>query len=167
MSGSIPCGSRQARAGDLGAAAREGTTRGPTATTLDACLPGRARRVPIFFHGVNLLKAGSWTQATRSLSAALGVLRRSQRRIDFAGAKSMMIDFGEDVGQCVLGTVNSSAKSVMERRGAGRIGHLHCVMPWLQERVDSGEIRTWNERESRTRRTPARRRRLQQDLENI
>ena len=38
-----------------------------------------------FFHGVNLLKAGSWTQGTRSLSAALGVLRRSQRRIDFAG----------------------------------------------------------------------------------
>ena len=56
------------------------------------------------------------------------------------GAKSMVIDFGEDVGQCVLGTVNSSAKSVMERRGAGRIGHLHCIMPWLQERVDSGEI---------------------------
>ena len=53
------------------------------------------------------------------------------------GAKSMMIDFGEDVGQCVLGTVNSSAKSVMERRWVGRIGHLHCVMPWLQERVGS------------------------------
>ena len=51
-----------------------------------------------------------------------------------------MIDFGEDVGQCVLGTVNSSAKSVMERRGAGRIGHLHCV--FLRERVDSGEMRT-------------------------
>ena len=66
------------------------------------------------------------------------------------GAKSMVIDFGEDVGQCVLGTVNSSAKSVMERSGAGRIGHLHCVMPWLQERVGSGEMRTWNERESRT-----------------
>ena len=28
MSGSIPCGSRQARAGDLGAAAREDTTCG-------------------------------------------------------------------------------------------------------------------------------------------
>ena len=48
MYGSILCGSRQARVGDLEAAAREGTTRGPTAITLDACLPGRARRVPIF-----------------------------------------------------------------------------------------------------------------------
>ena len=81
------------------------------------------------------------------------------------GAKCMVIDFGEDVGQCVLGTVNSSAKSVMERRGAGRIGHLHCVMPWLQERVDSGEMRTWNERESRTGQTSVRRRRVQQYFE--
>ena len=53
-----------------------------------------------------------------------------------------MIDFGEDVGQCVPGTVNSSTKSVMEKRGTGRIGHLHCLVPWLQERVDSGEMRT-------------------------
>ena len=57
------------------------------------------------------------------------------------GAKSMMIDFGEDVAQCVLGTDSSSAQSIMERRGAGRIRHLHCLMLWLQERVDSGEIR--------------------------
>ena len=28
-----------------------------------------------------------------------------------------MIDFGEDVAQCVLGTDSSSAKSIMERRG--------------------------------------------------
>ena len=58
------------------------------------------------------------------------------------GAKSMMIDFGEDVAQCVPGTDSSSAQSIMERCGAGRIRHLHCVMLWLQERVDSGEIRT-------------------------
>ena len=82
------------------------------------------------------------------------------------GAKSMMIDFGEDVGQCVLGTVNSSTKSVMERHGAGRIGHLHCIMPWLQERVGSGEI-TENEWESTTRQTSARMRRLQQYFEHF
>ena len=81
------------------------------------------------------------------------------------GAKTMVIDFGEDVGQCVLGRVNSSAKSVMERSGAGRIGHLHCIMPWLQERVGSGEI-TENERESTTRQTSARRRRVQQYFEH-
>ena len=52
-----------------------------------------------------------------------------------------MIDFGEDVAQCVLGTNSSSAWSIMERRGAGRIRHLHCLLLWLQERVDSGEIR--------------------------
>ena len=83
------------------------------------------------------------------------------------GAKSMMIDFVQDVGQCFLGAVNSSAKSVMERRGAGRIGHLHCIMLWLQERVDSGEMRTENERGSTTRQTSARRRRLQQQYEHF
>ena len=53
-----------------------------------------------------------------------------------------MVDFGEDVAQCVLGTDSSSAKSIMERRGAGRSRHLHFPMLWLQERLDSGEIRT-------------------------
>ena len=53
----------------------------------------------------------------------------------------MMIDFGEDVAQCVPGTDSSSAKSIMERRWAGRILHLFCPILWLQERVDSGEIR--------------------------
>ena len=41
----------------------------------------------------------------------------------------------------MLVTDSSSAKSMMERRGAGRIRHLHCPALWLQERVDSGEIR--------------------------
>ena len=58
------------------------------------------------------------------------------------GAKSMMIDFGEGDGQCVLGTDSSSAKSTMERRVAGCIRHLQCPKLWLQERVDAGEIRT-------------------------
>ena len=57
-------------------------------------------------------------------------------------AKSMMIDFGKDVGKCVLGTDSTSAKSIMKRREAGRIRHLHCPMLWLRERVDSVEIRT-------------------------
>ena len=56
------------------------------------------------------------------------------------GANSMMTDFGEDVAWYALGTDSSLAKSIMERRGAGRIRHLHCPMLWLQERVDSGEI---------------------------
>ena len=58
------------------------------------------------------------------------------------GAKSIIIDFGEDVGQCELGTDSSSAKSIMERRGAGRSRHLRFPTPWLPERVDSDEIRT-------------------------
>ena len=95
------------------------------------------------FHGVNLIKAGSWTQGMRSLSVAesefyAGVKGGSTLLI----AKSMMMDFGENVAQCVLGADSSSTKSIMERHGAGRIRHLHCLMSWLEGRVDSGEMRT-------------------------
>ena len=79
------------------------------------------------FHGVNLIKAGSWTQGTRSLSVAESEFYAGVKGASILlGAKSMMIDFGEDVAQCVLGTDSSSAKSIMERRGAGRNRHLHC-----------------------------------------
>ena len=39
----------------------------------------------------------------------------------FRVVKNMMIDFGEDAGQCVLGTDSRSAESIMEQCGAGRI----------------------------------------------
>ena len=95
------------------------------------------------FHGVNLIKAGSWTQGTRSLSVAESEFYAGVKGASILlGAKSMMIGFGEDVAQRVLGTDSSSSKSIMERRGAGRIRHLHCPMLWLQERVGSVEIRT-------------------------
>ena len=78
------------------------------------------------FHGVISIKAGSWTQGTRSLSVAESEFYAGIKGASILlGAKSMIIDFGEDVGQCVLGTDSSSAKSIMEQRGAGRIRHLH------------------------------------------
>ena len=53
-------------------------------------------------HGVILLKAGSWTHGTGSLSVARSEFYASVKGASiFLGAKSMMIDFGEDVGQCV------------------------------------------------------------------
>ena len=89
-------------------------------------LPRKSTTCAHLFHGVNLLKAGSWTQGTRSLSVAESEFYAGVKGASILlGAKSMMIDFGEDVAQCVLGTDSSSAKSIMER----------------QERVDSGEIR--------------------------
>ena len=95
------------------------------------------------FHGFNLIKAGSWRQGTRSLSVAESEFYAGVKGASILlGAKSMVIDFGEDVAQRVLGTDSSSSKSIMERRGAGRIRHLHCPMLWLQERVGSVEIRT-------------------------
>ena len=94
------------------------------------------------FHGVNLIKEGNWTKSTRSLSVAESEFYAGVKGASILlGAKSMVIDFVEDVAQCVLGADSSSAKSIMERRGAGRIRHLYCPMRWWQERVDSGEIR--------------------------
>ena len=80
------------------------------------------------FHGVNLLTSGSWTQGTCSLSVAesefcAGVKGESM----LLHAKSMMIGSDEDVGQRFLGT----DKSIMERRGAGRMRRLHCPVLWV------------------------------------
>ena len=87
--------------------------------------------------------AGIWTQGTRRFSVAEPEFYSAVKGGSIlVGAKSMTIDFGEDVGHCVLGTDSSSAKSILERRGAGRIRHLHCSMLWLQERVDSADMRT-------------------------
>ena len=87
------------------------------------------------FHGVNLLRAGRWTQGTRSLSVTELEFYAGVKGASFLfEAKSMMmIAFGHDVGQCVVGTDSSSIKSAVERH-----------MLWLQERVDSGGNRTEN-----------------------
>ena len=81
--------------------------------------------------GLNLLKAGSWTQGT-------GFKRVAESEL-YAG---VMIGFSDGAGQCAFDTDSSLAKSIMERRGLARIKHLHCPMLWLQERVNSGEIHT-------------------------
>ena len=95
------------------------------------------------FHGVNLRTVGGRTQGARSLSVAESELYAGVKGPSILfGAESMVIDFGEDDGQCVEVTDSSSAKSIMERRGARRIRRLHCSTPCRQERVDSGEIRT-------------------------
>ena len=94
------------------------------------------------FQGVHLIKASSWTQSTRSLSVAESEFYATIKGTSILlGARSMMIDFCDNVAQCVLGTDSSSAKSIMERSGEGRIRHLHCPTLRLQEGVDSGEIR--------------------------
>ena len=73
------------------------------------------------FHGVNLINAGSWTQGS-SLSVVESEFYTGVKDGSILlGTKSMMIDFGEDVAQCVLGTDSSSAKSIVEGRRAGRI----------------------------------------------
>jgi len=94
------------------------------------------------FHGVNLLKGGSWTQGTRALSVAESEFYAGVKGASIVlGARSMMIDFGCTPGACVLGTDSSASRGIMDRRGVGRIRHLHCPMLWVQERVDRGELK--------------------------
>ena len=86
---------------------------------------------------------GCGTQGTRCLSVVESEFYAGVKGgTILLGAKYMMIDIGENVAQCVLDVESCSANRIMERRWAGRIRHLHCPMLWLQERVDSGEIRT-------------------------
>ena len=63
------------------------------------------------FHGVNLFKAGRWTQGTRSLSVAESEFYAGVKVASILlGAKNMMIDFGEDVGRCVFFLVQTAAQ---------------------------------------------------------
>ena len=73
----------------------------------------------------------SWSRSTRKPSVTeLEFIARVEGVMILLDAKSMMIDFGRDVGQCVPCASSSSVK--------GDEQHVLC----LQERVDSGEIRT-------------------------
>ena len=141
-SGWIPCGSRQVRAGDLGTDVRQGTTRRHRQRLRRKCAYQEEHDVCSSLPWRQPVKTGSWMQSTRSLSVAESEFCSGVKGASILlGAKSMMIDFGEDVAQCVQGADSTSAKSIMETRGAERFRHLYCPVLWLRERVDSGETR--------------------------
>ena len=65
-------------------------------------LTRKSTRGTHLFHGVNSLKDRSWTQGAWSLSVAESEFFAGVRGASILlGAKSMMIDFGEDAWQCV------------------------------------------------------------------
>ena len=74
------------------------------------------------------------------------------------GAKYMMIDFGENVAQCVLDGESCSAKSIMERR-LGRTDSTSTVSYALVARTCLTLVKSAlrNERGRTTRQTLARR----------
>ena len=78
--------------------------------------------------GLNLLKAGSWTQGTGFKRVAESELYAGLKGASILLRTKSMIGFGDGVGQCAFDTDSSLAKSIMERRGVARIKHLHCPM---------------------------------------
>ena len=74
----------------------KGTARWDTDSDYARCvLTRKSTTCAHLFHGVTSIKARSWTQGARKLSAA-------ESEFDAGvSAKSMMIDFGENVAQCV------------------------------------------------------------------
>ena len=68
------------------------------------------------FHGVNMIKAGSWTQGTRSLSVAESEF--------YAGGSILLV---KNVAKTLRFVFCSSAKSIMERDD-GRDGFDICVV---------------------------------------
>ena len=70
-SGSMLCWSRQARAGDLGTEYVK-APRVDTDSDYAGCVLTRKNTTCAhLFHGVNLVKAGSWTQGTRSFGVVV------------------------------------------------------------------------------------------------
>ena len=55
-------------------------------------------------------------------------------------SNAAMLGTKQAVEQSIVGTDSSAAKGVLERRGAGRIRHLHCPLLWAQDRVTRGEL---------------------------
>ena len=56
------------------------------------------------------------------------------------GAVAMLKDFGLEMTLEVQ-TDSSAAKGIASRRGVGRVRHLHTGLLWVQQRVQSGEIK--------------------------
>ena len=90
--------------------------------------------------GSHVLKMWCKTQATVALSSAeaelYGIVRASA---EVLGAKSMLKDFGKEVGGCVLGDA-SAALAIVQRQGLGKMRHLDTQYLWVQEKAVRKEL---------------------------
>ena len=94
-------------------------------------------------HGVNVIKAGSWSQSAIALSRAESEYQAAVKASSIGlGAKSMFHDMDQKLSHVELKLDASAAKSILQRKVVGRVRHLALPMLWVQQeqRVAIGKI---------------------------
>ena len=91
-------------------------------------------------HGSHLLLHFSRTQAGVALSSAEAELNAALKM----GCEILiMSQFCSEFGYTMKTTINgdsSAVKSILARRGCGKVKHLEVKQQWLQEQVRSGKV---------------------------
>ena len=91
--------------------------------------------------GDQLLKTWSITQGIIALSSGeaeyYGLVKGSSVAL---GIKSLLEDLGVET-KILVNTDASAAKGIASRRGLGKVRHTRVQQVWLQERVNSGEVK--------------------------
>jgi len=106
------------------------------------CLETRKSTSSCFlWRGGHLIRATSSTQGIQGLSSGESEFMALVRGCSILlGAGAMARDLGYSFA-LRAGTDSSTAKSVAERRGVGKIRHLHTPLLWLQTKCSKGEIK--------------------------
>ena len=106
-------------------------------------LTRRSTSCALILRGRHLLRCSSTTQKIEGLSSAesefMALVKCASATL---GAKAMAKDLGVDL-TIALETDSSAAKAVAQRRGVGKIRHLHTPLLWLQRRIGAGEIKVF------------------------
>ena len=93
------------------------------------------------FRGAHLVRASSSTQGIQGLPSCESEFMAMVRGCSvLLGAGAMARDLGLEFALEAHGD-SSSAQSVAERRGVGKIRHLHTPLLWLQQKTRSTDIK--------------------------
>ncbi len=106
------------------------------------CLETRKSTSSCFlWRGGRLIRATSSTRGIQGLSSGESEFMALVRGCSILiGAGAMARDLGDNFA-LRAGTDSSAAKAVAERRGVGKIRHLHTPLLWLQTKCSKGEIK--------------------------
>ena len=93
------------------------------------------------FHGIHLIKSTVSTQTVIALSSGeaefAGMVKGASVGL---GVRALMKDLGHEK-KLRLHTDSSAAKGIAQRKGVGRIRHLHTPLLWIQQKTANKELR--------------------------